>query len=317
MSTIKVKVNDQRLRIMNNPHITSGSVNINFIEFEFDSTWDEFTERYCVFYLTRSDPYQLTIENNRCGIIPAMTENEGTFCFGIWGRTVNGDKIKTSIDVEYRVARGVPTDGATMTSWDDFWSSIRSCSSMFTSNTFIPNPPTFNTYACTSFYRTFQNTQIETISIAIPKATTLENTFSDCQKLKSVNLISPTSSLTTLRGAFQNCGLLEMITGEINCTNFALNGFDYTFIRCSNLKEIRLEPYTLSVYIDLSPCSVLSRESVLSVLAACKNIDSTQTVKFASAVYSADISEQIMSAVNKGWTVAFGSTQFKPTEETV
>lgn len=315
MNTIKVKTLDQKLMITSAPMIVSGDKNIDFVEFDFDPSWDEFTERYCVFYLTADDPYQVNIDdNNRCGIVQAMTEQEGVFYFGVWGRSINGDKIKTSTNVEYRVERGVPTDGATISSWDDFWASIKSCHSMFTENALIPHPPTFNTYSCTSFYRSFKNTSIESVSIAIPKATTLENAFADCYKLKSVTLIEPTSSLTTLKGAFQVCASLEQIMGELNATNFAPNAFDYAFTRCSNLKEFRLKPYTLSVYVDLSPCSALSRESVLSVLAACRQIESTQTVKFASAVYSADISEQIMAAVNKGWTVAFGSTQFKPTE---
>ena len=229
MNTIKVKVDDQRLHVTNQPHVTSGCVNLDYIEFDFDTSWDEFPYRYCVFYLTQDDPYQVTIENDRCGIVQAMTEQEGTFYFGVWGKSLNGDKIKTSTDVEYRVERGVPTDGATVSTWDDFWASVKSCSSMFIGNALIPNPPAFNTYSCTSFYRSFQKTAIESVSIAIPKATTLENAFSDCAKLKSVTLIEPTSSLTTLRGAFQNCTSLEQIMGELDATNFAENCFEYCF----------------------------------------------------------------------------------------
>lgn len=315
MNTIKVKVNDQRLQIMNNPHITSGSVNIDFIEFDFDPSWDEFTERYCVFYLTEDDPYQVNIDdNNRCGIVQAMTENEGVFYFGVWGRTLNGDKIKTSADVKYCVAHGVPTDGATVTSWDDFWYGVKSCANMFSSKEIPPNPPIFNTYNCTSFSSMFKaNTSIETVTLAVNRCVQFDYVFQNCTNLKRATLLEPSSSMTRLDYAFYNCPRLESITGEINCTY--VTTFGAAFYYCVALKDLRLKGNTLSVNIDLSPCSVLSRESVLSVLAACKNIDSTHTVRFASAVYSADISTQTMAAVNKGWTVAFGSTTFTPETE--
>lgn len=312
MSTIKVKTADQKLMITAAPLISSGNKDVDFIEFDFDSSWDEFPERYCVFYLDRPDPYQVTIENDRCGIVQAMTENEGTFCFGVWGRSINGNKIKTSNVVEYNVSEGVPTDGATISSWDTFWAEIDSCAGLFSGKSIEPNPPVFYTYKSTSAKSMFQNSNVQNVTLYINNVSSLENFASYSTAIKTVTFLGVSDSLTTLRGAFQNCSSLEQIIGELNATNFASNAFDYAFTKCSKLQEFRIKQSTLSVKIDLSSCSALSRESVLSVLASCRQIDSTQTIKFASAVYSADISEQIMSAVNKGWTVAFGSNTFKP-----
>lgn len=311
MSTIKVKTADQKLMITSAPLISSGDKDVDFIEFDFDSSWDEFPERYCVFYLDRPDPYQVVIENDRCGIVHAMTENEGTFCFGVWGRSLNGNKIKTSNVVEYRVEYGVPTDGATVSTWDDFWVGFKSCAGMFSAKETPPNPPFFNTYNCTSFSGMFKsNTHLESVSLRVNNCSLFDYVFHSCTNLKSVTLVDTKPTMTRLDYAFHNCPRLESINGEIDCTY--VTTFVEAFYFCRALKDLRLKAGTLSVNIDLSSCSALSRESVLSVLASCRQIDSTKTVKFASAVYSADISEQIMSAVNKGWTVAFGSNTFKP-----
>ena len=314
MSTIKVKTADQKLMITAAPLISSGGKDSDFIEFDFDPSWDEFPERYCVFYLSQDDPYQVTIENDRCGIVQAMTENEGTFCFGAWARSINGNKIKTSNVVEYNVSEGVPTDGATVSTWDDFWAGVKSCSEMFGSKEIPPNPPIFNTYNCTSFTRMFKgNTYLESVSLGVNKCSMFDYVFHSCTNLKSVTLVDTNPTMTRLDYAFYNCPRLESINGEIDCTY--VTTFVVAFYYCVALKNLRLKANTLSVNIDLSPCSALSRESVLSVLASCRQIDSTKTLKFASAVYSSDIDSQIMEAVGKGWTVAFGSTTFSPETE--
>lgn len=316
MSTIKVKTIDQQLKITAAPIISSGDKDVDFIEFDFDPTWDEFTEKYCVFYLTDDDPYQVAIDNNRCGIIQAMTEREGVFYFGVWARSTNVDQIKTSEAVAYRVAHGVPTDGIAVATWDTFWADMKSCANLFSGKETPANPPMFNTINCTSFSGMFKsNTSVESVTLNVNKCATFDYVFNGCTKLKRVTLIDTKPTMTRLDYAFYNCPRLESITGEIDCTY--VTTFGSCFYYCIALKDLGLKANTLSVNIDLSSCSVLSRDSVLNVLAACREITETQTVKFASAVYSSDIDSQIMAVVDKGWTVAFGSTTFEPeTEET-
>ena len=67
MSTIRIKTKDQQLSIYSAPVITSGDADTDYLHVDFDPTWDEFTERYAVFYIDKNDPYQVAIENDRCG----------------------------------------------------------------------------------------------------------------------------------------------------------------------------------------------------------------------------------------------------------
>ena len=308
MSTIKVKTADQRLMITAAPLISSGDKDVDFIEFDFDSSWDEFPERYCVFYLDRPDPYQVAIENDRCGIIQAMTENEGTFCFGIWGRALNVDRIKTSEVVEYRVAIGAPTDGITMSTWDSFWANLISGANLFKGKKIEPNPPVFQTYNMTSADSMFNGSNIENLVISVNKASSLLAFTYGCSHLKTVTFLDISNAMTSLEGAFSYCVELERISGEIDMTNFSERGLWSTFERCSSLKYLRIKPNTRSYEIEMLGCPNLSRESIISVLESGCEITETKTDRFLSTLYSSDLDSYIMAAVAKGWTVAFAAS---------
>lgn len=315
MSTIRIKTKDQQLSIYSAPVITSGDADTDYLHVDFDPTWDEFTERYAVFYIDENDPYQIAIDNGKCPLIKAVTERVGTFYFGIWARTASVEKIKTSNVLKYEILPGVPTDGVAVSTWDSFWANIDSGSSMFSGKSIEPNPPIFQTYNMTSARAMFQSSNVQNIVISINKVSSLENFAAYCTSLKTVTFFDISNFTTTMKGAFQNCINLEQIKGEIDTTYFSESGFSYCFTQCKMLKEIRIKNGTLSCGIDISPSAVLSRDSVLSLLSACADISATQTLKFNSASYSSDIDSQIMEAVGKGWTVAFGSTTFSPETE--
>ena len=315
MSTIKIKTNDQQLSIISAPIITSGDNGVDYLSVEFDSTWDEFTERYAVFYIDKNDPYQTKIENGRCPLLTAVTQDDGTFCFGIWGRNASAEKVKTSNLLKYEVLPGTPTDGVVVSTWDAFWAKLDSGSGLFNGKSIEPNPPVFTTYNMTNARTMFQNSNVQNVTLYINNVTTLENFAAYSSTLKTVTFLGVSGSLTTLRGAFQNCTSLEQIMGELDATNFAENCFEYCFTQCKKLKQISIMRGTLSFGIDVSPCSVLSRASVVNLLEACREISSTQTVKFNPAVYTADLDSLILDTVAKGWTVAFGSIEFLPETE--
>ncbi len=315
MSTIKVKTIDQKLMITAAPLISSGGKDSDFIEFDFDPTWDEFPERYCVFYLDSSDPYQSSIVDDKCPIIEAMTAQEGMFYFGVWGRAPNIDRIKTSEIKEYRISIGAPTDGITMSTWDSFWSNLISGSNLFQKRKIEPNPPAFQTYNMTSAEYMFQSTNVENLTISVNKASSLRSFTQYCSYLKTVTFLDISNAMTSLEVAFSYCPKLERINGEIDMTNFSNRGLWNTFEKCSSLEYLRIKPNTRSYKIDMTDCSALSRESVISVLESSREITETQIDKFNSAVYSSDLDSYIMAAVSKGWTVAFGSTIFEPETE--
>ncbi|MGN1479855.1 MAG: hypothetical protein ACI4XH_08815, partial [Acutalibacteraceae bacterium] len=297
MSTIKVKTADQKLFITDKPLISSGDKDSDFIEFDFDSSWDEFTERYCVFYLDRPDPYQVAIENGKCPIIEAMTAQEGVFYFGIWGRALNVNQIKTSEIVAYKIATGAPTDGITMSTWDSFWSNLISGSNLFKDRKIEPNPPAFQTYNMTSAEYMFQSTKVENLTISVNKASSLRSFTQYCSYLKTVTFLDISNAMTSLEAAFSFCPKLERINGEIDMTNFSNRGLWSAFEKCSSLEYLRIKPNTRSYKIDMTDCSALSRESVISVLESSCEITETQIDKFNSAVYSSDLDSYIMAAV--------------------
>lgn len=315
MSTIRIKTKDQQLSIYSAPVITSGDADIDYLYVDFDPTWDEFTERYAVFYIDKNDPYQVAIENGQCPLIKAITERVGTFYFGIWARTTSVEKIKTSSILKYEILPGVPTDGVAVSTWDTFWSNINSGSNMFSNKKIEPNPPIFQTYNMTSAEAMFNSSNVENIVISINKVSSLKNFTYYCAYLKTVTFLDISNATTSIENAFGFCSKLERINGEIDMTNFSSRGLWSTFDRCSSLEYLRIKPNTRSYKIDMTDCSALSRESVISVLESSREIAETQIDRFNSAVYSSDLDSYIMAAVAKGWTVAFGSTTFEPETE--
>ena len=74
---------------------------------------------------------------------------------------------------------------------------------------------------------------------------------------------------------------------------------------CYSIKSVRFVPNTLSVDLDLSVCSALNKDSVISALRACKQLDTagSAVLAFNTAVYSADLMPEIEAAVAKGFKV--------------
>ena len=308
MSTIRIKTKDQQLSIYSAPVITSGDADIDYLYVDFDPTWDEFTERYAVFYIDKNDPYQVAIENGKCPLIKAVTEKEGTFYFGIWARTTSVEKIKTSSILKYEILPGVPTDGVTMSTWDSFWANLISGANLFKDKKIEPNPPVFQTYNMTSAESMFYNSNVENLVISVNKVSNLTCFTTYCSNLKTVTFLDISNSMTSLEGAFGFCYKLERINGEIDMTNFSERGLWNTFEQCSSLKYLRIKPNTRSYEIDLVFSPDLSRESIISVLESSREITETKTDRFNSAVYSSDLDSYIMAAVSKGWTVAFAAS---------
>ena len=89
------------------------------------------------------------------------------------------------------------------------------------------------------------------------------------------------------------------------------------FGTCYKLKNVRFVPKTLSVDLSLADCSELKKDSVVSALRACKQLETagSAVLAFNTAVYSADLMPEIEAAVAKGFKVTFGNKIFGGTEE--
>lgn len=112
MSTIKVLVHEQSLRVMEEPKIASRGVNENYVKFVFDSSWTGFG-KVAIFYMEEDEGnvYQAAVDSNGLAPIPwEVTSLDGKLCFGVAG--TNNDVIYTSEIIRYNVVKGVPISGS-------------------------------------------------------------------------------------------------------------------------------------------------------------------------------------------------------------
>lgn len=108
--------------------------------------------------------------------------------------------------------------------------------------------------------------------------------FYNCTGLTELELEFDYDKYGTQNGSwnrtFWGCSNLVTITGELDMSRGTL--YMYPFGNCFSLKDIRFKPKTIKHRLDLSPCSLLTAESLLSVLNGVAD-DTEITILFASA----------------------------------
>lgn len=105
---------------------------------------------------------------------------------------------------------------------------------------------------------------------------------------------------------FDGCSSLTHIHGIVfdftNCkSNSDVNNM---FNKCTALEEVRFKENTLSVNYNISACTSLSHDSLLSLINACAEVSSTQSLTLGSANLAKLSEEEKTIATNKGWTLA-------------
>ena len=108
----------------------------------------------------------------------------------------------------------------------------------------------------------------------------------------------------TLNRAFQDRRKLKEIRATIDathCTSFSNNG-----LNCPLLEEIRFKPNTICVGLLLKDCSLLSDESIRSIIDGLVDLtgQEAQTITFHSIVKAKLTDEQISTITSKNWTLA-------------
>lgn len=126
----------------------------------------------------------------------------------------------------------------------------------------------------------------------------------------------------------QNCSNLKEVYGECieggkyasmfdgcsSLTNIHDIVFDFTncksnsdvnnmFNKCSSLEDVRFKESTLTVNLNVSACISLSHDSILSLINACAEVSSTQTLTLGSTNLAKLSEEEKAIATNKGWTL--------------
>lgn len=109
MNYIKMSVEGNRLRIVEDSITTGGSINYDGCKFTFDETWDGFTKT-AVFSINGADNYRVTLDGNECIIPSPCIEKEGILQIGLFGVSDN-DVIITTNSVAHHVEEGVEAAG--------------------------------------------------------------------------------------------------------------------------------------------------------------------------------------------------------------
>ena len=111
MATINVQCNEHVLTTTNTPVLAAGSSNVDKIQIEFDSEWNDYGKE--VLFWKRSTPdtlYRSPVDGeNTCTIPAAVLDESGAFMFVVRG--TSADSVITTTAIVYDVAKGVVGEG--------------------------------------------------------------------------------------------------------------------------------------------------------------------------------------------------------------
>lgn len=180
----------------------------------------------------------------------------------------------------------------------------------------LPHLNTVNLTDASNFFRC--NYTLTEVSFDCSSVTKLETCFlsayAPVSSIKKITLKNLTDKVTSFRQCFIRQGVLEEIDADFDFTSCKSSAATVEIFQiCSKLKNVRFVPNTLSVDLSFVDCSELKKDSVISALRACKQLDETAgsaVLAFNTAVYSADLMPEIEAAVAKGFKVTFGNTTY-------
>lgn len=226
-------------------------------------------------------------------IIEAIGDNPKVKTVGAW------DKLFAESPL------GVGVFGSTTTTSNKYWKGS------------LPHLNTVNLIDARRFFAC--NYFLDEVSFDCSSVTNLESCFlssyAPSASLKKVTLKNLTEAVTDFGWCFGRQGALTEIDADFdfkNCTNTK-----DMFTQCGKLKAVRFVPDSLSISLDFSDCSALSRDSVISALRACRQLETagSAVMAFNTAVYNAELMTEIEAAVAKGFKVTFGKRIYGGTKE--
>ena len=197
--------------------------------------------------------------------------------------------------------------GRTDNSTNRFWKGV------------IPHLNTINLTDSSDFLRGCGG--VTEISFDCTSVTKMERTFSfpyaPNSSIKKIVLKNLSNKVTSFLQCFEGQGYLTEIDADFDFSSVKTKVGTNRMFNCNSIKSVRFVPNTLSVDLDLSVCSALNKDSVISALRACKQLDTagSAVLAFNTAVYAADLMPEIEAAVAKGFKVTFGNKIYGGTEE--
>ena len=257
-------------------------------------------------------------------------------------KQVIGDEWTHCADLsEYSDVDGMKYGASNITKFPDNWRfaprTKNNCSSMFSNCSLLKSLDLsfFDISKVTGIQGMLRDcsslTSLNLSSFDTSNVTNMTSVFYSCDSLRSLDLSSfDTSKVIYMLGMFERCRLLTSLdlssfdTG--NVTNIAnmfyycdsLESLDFSnsdmskvtdsykiFYKCSKLQTITKGSFkNLKVSLDLSPCVVLSKQSVVDLFDSIGTANSGAKITLTSAVYSQLSEDEIKVATDKGWTVA-------------
>ena len=125
-------------------------------------------------------------------------------------------------------------------------------------------------------------------------------------KLNTVTF-SPKMKSNNARLMFNGRNNLKNIIGEIDFTNISRElDSSSVFNGCTSLVEVRFTKECIKYNLSFTQSSLLSDESIQSIIDGLANVEITRTLSFHSDVYNKLTGAQKEAASNKGWTVVGG-----------
>lgn len=123
MAVLNLRLEGQLLTKQNNEVISSGDVNVDSCQFEFDDNWNGYTMTG-VFYQDKSRIYYSVLdESDRCIVPAAAMQNEAPMYIGVFG--INGKNILTSTIESINIQAGAISGGeVNLEPTDDIFLSI-------------------------------------------------------------------------------------------------------------------------------------------------------------------------------------------------
>lgn len=135
-------------------------------------------------------------------------------------------------------------------------------------------------------------------------ANNMDYVFYNCSNLETIDVID-CSGAYSLYDTFYWCKKLKTI-GLLKLRASGNNTFSYTFSGCSNLENLTVEGYIGGNGLDLSACTKLTHDSLVSVINALMDrtsATSTYSIKIGSANKAKLTDEEIAVALAKGWVI--------------
>lgn len=105
-TTIKARVIDQTLQIVNIPKIASGGENVVRVEVTFDGNWTGYGKT-AVFYHDASRVYHVVMQSDVCIVPREVLAEAGTLHFSIFG--TSGADVRPTEEVKLTVSQGIVT----------------------------------------------------------------------------------------------------------------------------------------------------------------------------------------------------------------